>query len=277
MKKRFIALLLATAVIASGCGAASDSAEKDVEISKSDEKSEKESDEESEKESDEESEKELEKESDEGSDKESDEDSKDASNGATMLEGRYTNGSIILTFSGNEFKWSNTGAEFTVNFELQDNEIVYDVDTLELTDACIAFYEEYAKDHFSDSIDRRLENLKKSYEEPDKIKFDENNKTLVYQYKTFYYVGDYSIGPNGTYTCEDDNATITFENGKVTFDNNGNKESFEYVCFEEKGKVRIAIESVGFNESEFYKTYNSGSFEYGDTDEIVLQHGTFKK
>ena len=241
MKKRLIALLLATTVIASGCGAEDDPDEENVEIG------------------------------------ESDEESEDESNDGSKFYGRFTNGLTTLTFSGDELTYSSASMEFTVNYKIEYDEIIYDVDTLELTDAYMDYYEEYSKDHFSSGTDGYLESLKLSYDSPEKINYNEEDKTLKFQLKTFYCVEDYNIGPNGEFTCEEDDITITFEDGEATFNNAGNKETFPYICYIEDGKVCIGFDGIGYMETEFYKKYNEQIIEFENVDEIVIKDSTFKR
>ena len=266
MKKRLMALLLATTVIASGCGAEDETDEKDVEVSESDE----ESDEESEEESDEES------------DEDSDDDNSfldidtEVSDDGIKLDGSYTDGHDIFTFSGDEFTFFGSNVEFTAKFKFEDNKIIVDMDTIELTDAFMDFYEEYSKDHSCKEPDQLIESLKKE-EKTLKIKYNEEKNTLEFDYNTYYYVEN-DLGPNGVYTCEDnENITITFEDGEVTFDNDGNKETFSYNCFKDRDKLCISFYGFGFSESEFYEAYGLTEIKDVDVDEIEFRGVIFKK
>lgn len=267
MKKKLMALLLATTVIASGCGAEDETDEKDVEVSESDEESEEESDEESEDESDEDSD-------DDNSFLDID---TEVSDDGIKLDGSYTDGHDIFTFSGDELTCFGSNAEFTVKFKLKDNKLIFDADTFELTDAYMDYLEDYSKDHSCGDPDQLIENIKEEGIDPISIKYNEEKNTLKINYNTYYYV-DNDLGPNGVYTCEDnDNVTIAFEDGEVTFDNDGNKEIFSYNCFKDKDKLCISFYGFGFSESEFYETYGLTEIKDVDVDEIKFRGVIFKK
>ena len=144
------------------------------------------------------------------------------------------------------------------------DKLIYDLDTLELSDACIDYCEDYL--HMDDDeIEDKIESIKEHREDPVKIEYDKKNKTLKIGGGTYYNAENYKAGPSGEYTCEDDDdITITFEDGELTFDNNGDE-------------VWINFYSFDFENSEFYHTYFTSVIEDVDVDEVVLGDTSFEK
>ncbi len=264
MKKRLMALLLATTVIASGCGAEDEPDEKDVEVSGSEEKSDEDSE-------------------DDNSVSDSD---TEVSDDGIKFEGRYTEGGETWAFCGDEATCYDAKfrVEFTVNFKIDGNELILDMDTIELTDAFMDYYEDNSSE-FSYSVDQLIKNSKTMWGDICKFEYDKKDDTLTFRKDkfivTFYNAENYVLGPNGVYTCEDnDNITITFEDGEVTFDNDGNKETFLYNCYQEVENIGISFYGVDFWGSEFYNTCHFSSMLAANFDEIDFfnnPNGTFKK
>ncbi|WP_026652837.1 hypothetical protein [Butyrivibrio proteoclasticus] len=260
MKKKLMALLLATIVIASGCGAEDEPDEKDFEVSESEEES--------------------------GEDIEDDNSVSDSdtevSEDGIKLEGKYTDGRETWVFSGDEATYYEAGLEYTANFKIENDEFILDVDTVEMSEASI----DYKKSRFKksdDEIDSAISIFKKHWEDPEKIEYDEKNNTLTFGNSTYYYAENYDLGPNGVYTREDiDNITITFEDGELIFvDKDGKKSTFPYNCFLKNDEVYINFYNVDFWDSYFCEVYSHEPIKYVDANEIVFEtfpeNITFKK
>lgn len=197
--------------------------------------------------------------------------------GGIKLDGRYTDGYFTYTFSGNEVTFYCSGTEFTVNYKIKNDKLIYDLDTLELSEACIDYCEDYLLMD-DDEIEDKIESIKEHREDPIKIEYDKKNKTLKIGGGTYYNAENYKVGPSGEYTCEDDDdITITFEDGELTFDNDGDDVTVPYNCFKKGDEVWINFYSFDFENSEFYHTYFTSVIEDVDVDEIVLGDTSFEK
>lgn len=184
--------------------------------------------------------------------------------GGSKLKGTYTDGSTVLTFKGNKITYSTFGMEMTVSYKIKKNKITLDPKTLKFSDSTYEYLEDLGmdEDKIDDLIDRATEDIED--DATSKYKYDKKNKILTIDNEDYYYAENYKAGPSGKYTNEDDDdITFTFNNGKATYNNDGDKETFTYYCYEEEdGDVYVMFYGEDFQESEFYSEHYTDEFSY---------------
>jgi hypothetical protein len=95
----------------------------------------------------------------------------------------------------------------------------------------------------------------------------------------FYYAENFKAGPSGKFVSDDDDEiSISFKNGKATFDDDGDKETLAYYCYEDDDDDNVYVVFYGyeFHDSEFYDNYNTTKILISD-DEIEIGNTTFEK
>ena len=107
--------------------------------------------------------------------------------------------------------------------------------------------------------------------------YNEKKKILTLNDNDFYYAENYKEGPSGKFTSEDDDdITITFKDGKATYDDDGDKETITYYCYKMNKDVYIVFYGEEVYDSEFYYEFGSLRATFDD-DEVVIAGKTFEK
>jgi asparagine N-glycosylation enzyme membrane subunit Stt3 len=119
---------------------------------------------------------------------------------------------------------------------------------------------------------------------------DEDEFIYVYDKKTntlknketkekMFYAQQYKEGPSGKYTNkDDDDITMTFKNGTVTYDNDGDDEQFTYYVYVDKKDVYVVFYGEEFDESDFYDEYHVSGFSFNaKKDKFTIGGTDYKK
>ncbi len=205
--------------------------------------------------------------------------------GGSGPKGSYTDGSTVITFSGNKMTYyemeMGMGMEMTVDYKIKKDKIEIDPESLEFSDQTIEYFEDffgYDEDDIEDMIEEYVDDMED--ETTVKFKYDKKKKVLKLDGDEYYYAENYKQGPSGKYTNDDDDdITFTFKDGKATFDNDGDDEEFEYYVYvDKKDKVHVLFYGEDFMESDFYDDYYSSSFEYNSKkDKFEIGGAEYKK
>jgi hypothetical protein len=129
--------------------------------------------------------------------------------------------------------------------------------------------------------------FKKMYEYVD---VDEDEFIYVYDKKAntlknketkekLFYAQQYKEGPSGKYTNkDDDDITLTFKNGTVTYDDDGDDEQFTYYVYVDKKDVYVVFYGEEFDESDFYDEYHVSGFSFNaKKDKFTIGGTDYKK
>ena len=198
--------------------------------------------------------------------------------GGSGLKGTYTDGYNTITFSGNKMTCSTMGVEFTVKYKIKDDKLVVDPKSLKLSDKTMDYLED-EEDMDKDEIEEYIDDLKDDMEDTSmKFKYDKKKKIVKLNGSEYYYAENYKVGPSGKFTCEeDDDITITFKNGKATYDDDGDDETLTYYCFDDGDDVYIAFYGDDLADSEYYDKFYTTKIKIEDEDEFEIGNYTFEK
>ena len=183
--------------------------------------------------------------------------------GGSGLKGTYTDGSTIVTFKGNKMTYSMSSygmtMEMTVNYKIKKDKLVVDPKSLKFSDETLEVFEDelgYDEDDIDDLIEEYMDDMEE--ESSVKFKYDKKKKVVKLDGTEYYYAENYKVGPSGKFTSEDDDdVTISFKNGKATFDDDGDKETVTYYCYDNGDDVYVVFYGTEFYESEFYEDYRT--------------------
>ena len=195
--------------------------------------------------------------------------------GGGGLKGTYTDGSTTFTFKGNRVTVREDAMEMSFKYKIKKDEFTIVGNSLKLSDETL----EYLEDELGMDKDD-IKELKESLEEDETIDFDydKKNKVVTINKTEYYYADNYKVGPSGKYTSEDDDdISITFKNGKATFNNDGDKETFTYYCYDDGDDVVVKFYGDDFYDSDFYDDYYTSSFIFDDDDEVEIGSITYEK
>ena len=198
--------------------------------------------------------------------------------GGSGLKGTYTNGYTTMTFEGSKITFNMMGVEFTAKYKVKKDKIVLDPKSIAFTQEALDYFEDEL-DMDEDDIQDELDDLVDDMEDDPSAsyKYDKKKKVLTMDGIEYYYAENYKVGPNGTYVSEDDeDVTLTFKNGELTYDNDGDDETLSYYCYDDGHDVYVVFYGLEFEDSEFYHTYYTSRFEFDD-DEIEINDITFEK
>ena len=199
--------------------------------------------------------------------------------GGSGLKGAYTDGYTVYSFSGNKMTVSVGNMEITANYKTKKNKIVIDPKTVKFTDATLDYFEDELdldKDEIEDMLDEYTEEIEDEAEV--KYKYDKDKKVLTLDGSKYYYAENYKVGPSGKFTSEDDDdITITFKNGKATYDDDGDKETLSYYCYDNGDDVKLMFYGLDFYDSDFYEEYYTSTVTVKDDDEVTISGYTFEK
>jgi hypothetical protein len=94
-----------------------------------------------------------------------------------------------------------------------------------------------------------------------------------------FYAQQYKEGPSGKYTNkDDDDITMTFKNGTVTYDDDGDDEQFTYYVYVDKKDVYVVFYGEEFDESDFYAEYYVSGFSFNaKKDKFTIGSTDYKK
>jgi len=212
--------------------------------------------------------------------------------GGSGLKGTYTDGSSFVTFENGRMIMKESGIEVSFKYKLKKDEITIDAESMKLSDN---FWEVLAdemgidEDDLEDYLeeladyDDTMEALYEAYKDDDLdaltdmlIEEMDIDDDVVYEYdkkensiedqdeNKLYYAENYKKGPSGKYTNKkDDDLTFTFKNGKATFDDDGDKESFSYYCYvDEEEDVYVVFYGEDFEDSDYYEDHYTSLFKY---------------
>ncbi len=199
--------------------------------------------------------------------------------GGSGLKGTYTDGYNTITFSGNKMTCSTMGMEFTVKYKIKGDELVVDAKSLKLSDKTLDYLED-ENDMDKDEIKEYIEELKEDMGEDASMEFeyDKKKKIIELNDSEYYYAENYKVGPSGKFTCEEDeDITITFKNGKATYDDDGDDETLTYYCFDDGDNVYIAFYGDDLDDSEYYEKFYTSKIKIEDEDEFQIGNYTFEK
>ena len=215
---------------------------------------------------------------------------KGISGGGGLEEGTYVDFyGYTVTFDGNKMTSVVSGdagisygndVSFVVEYKIKGDTIIFDSKSFEFTKETFDFYEDefgYDKDEIEDELEYLKEDIVGEDEDEAEMKFeyDKKKKILVLHHTTFYYVEDYKEGPSGKYTCEDDeDITITFKDGKVTYNDDGEEETLTYYCYKKGKKIYIIFGDR--SDSDFAKEYNIYETTFDD-DKVVFGKVVFEQ
>lgn len=229
--------------------------------------------------------------------------------GGSGPKGTYTDGSTIVTFNKGTMTMKESGVEVSFKYKTKKDKIIVDPESMKLSDNFweymaesmdidedeledyleeLADYSEYGEALYNaykdDDLDDLIELLL------DEMDVDEDNFTFVYDKKNntvknsstkekLYYAENYKAGPSGKYTNdEDDDLTLAFKNGTVTFDDDGDSEKFTYYVYTEKDSVYVVFYGEDFEDSDFYEDYYTTKFEYNSKkDKFEIYGEEYKK
>ncbi len=197
--------------------------------------------------------------------------------GGSGLKGTYTDGSSFMTFKGNKVTLTAMGYEMTMKYKIKDDEIFFDAKSLKLSDDCKKYLADEL-DMDKDEIEEEIEDLKDDMGSDDdesgiSFKYNKKKNIITMGGEEFYYAENFKAGPSGKFVSDDDDEiSISFKNGKATFDDDGDKETLVYYCYEDDDddKVYVVFYGYEFHDSEFYDDYNTSSFTFDDDDEVEI-------
>ena len=202
--------------------------------------------------------------------------------GGSKMDGTYidSNGNVV-TIDGNKMTiniMANMGV--VVKYKIKDDTIVFDPKSLEFTKETLDYFEDELE-YDKDEIKEELEDIKEDMEDEDEaemeFEYNEKKKILTLNDNDFYYAENYKEGPSGKFTSEDDDdITITFKDGKATYDDDGDKETITYYCYKMNKDVYIVFYGEEVYDSEFYDEFGSLRATFDD-DEVVIAGKTFEK
>ena len=209
--------------------------------------------------------------------------------GGSKMDGTYVNEygySIIIDGSKMTLNIDDN-ISVVLKYKIKDDKIKFDPKSVEFTKETLDYFEDEL-DYDKDDIEEELEDYKEGMLAIDEDE-DEDEEGLDFEYKEkkkiieinstkFYYAENYKVGPSGKYTDEDnDDVTISFKNGKATFDDDGDKETLTYYTYDTGKDVYVLFYGSDFSDSEFYDEYKTSKILISDDDEIVIGETTFEK
>ena len=230
--------------------------------------------------------------------------------GGSGLKGVYTDGSSIVKFEKGRMIIIESGLEMSFEYKTKKDQIIVDPESMKFSDN---FWEVLAdslgvdEDDLEDTLEEyadwsdEMEALYEAYKDDDmdslveyfvdEMDYDEDNLTFEYDKKNnvlknkstkekFYYAENYKEGPSGKYVNkEDDDISLTFKNGTVTFDDDGDKETFTYYVYVIKSDVYVLFSGEDFMESEFKEDHPYvSSFDYNaKKDKFEIDGEEYKK
>lgn len=229
--------------------------------------------------------------------------------GSAGPKGAYTDGSTIAVFEKGHMSFAFGGMEMTFEYKQKKDQIIVDPESMELSDN---FWEVMAEsfdideDELEDTLEEMAEYseygeaLYDAYKDNDmealvemlleEMDVDEDEFIYVYDKKTntlknketkekMFYAEQYKEGPSGKYTNkDDDDITMTFKNGTVTYDNDGDDEQFTYYVYVDKKDVYVIFYGQEFDESDFYEENHVSSFSFNaKKDKFTIGGADYKK
>ena len=224
-------------------------------------------------------------------------------------KGAYTDGEVIAVFEKGRMSFTFSGMEMSFKYTQKKDQIIVDPESMELSDN---FWEVVAdsfgvdEDELEDSLEELAEYseygeaLYDAYKDDDmdaliemlleEMDVDEDEFIYVYDKKTntlknketkekMFYAQQYKEGPSGKYTNkDDDDITMTFKNGTVTYDNDGDDEQFTYYVYVDKKDVYVVFYGEEFDESDFYDEYHVSGFSFNaKKDKFTIGGTDYKK
>lgn len=172
----------------------------------------------------------------------------------------------ILIIDGNKMTFSvacTTG--YSVKYKVEDNTIEFDLKSVKFSKDTLEYFEDEL-DYNKDDIEEELEDIKETLESASKwdVEYDEKKKTLTLHNDLYYYAKNYEVGPSGEYIYDnDEDISITFKDGKATFNNDGEEETLTYYCYKMANKeVVIRFYGEDLCDSDFYDEYGISSADY---------------
>ena len=204
--------------------------------------------------------------------------------GGSKYDGTYVNsyGNIVIV-DGNKMTINIGNMGVIFKYKIKDDTIVVNPKSVEFTKETLEYFEDeldYDKDEIKDELEDYREDMVSEDEDVAELDFDydKKDKILSINGMDFYYAENYKVGPSGKYIDEDnDDVTISFKNGKVTFDDEGDKETFTYYVYDDGEDVYVLFYGSEYDESEFYDDYNVERICIRDDDEIEIGNTTFEK
>ena len=185
----------------------------------------------------------------------------------------------MITFDGNKMTCTVvSNLEFTAKYKVKDEYIIIDPKSIKFTEKAIEYLED-GLGYDKDNIESKLESLQDYMEDRIEFEFeyDEKDKVLTLNDKDYYYAENYEVGPSGEYTYEeDDDISISFKNGKATFNNDGDKETVTYYCYEKGKDVIILFYGEDIYDSDFYDEVHETRAKVED-DEFIINMRVFEK
>lgn len=226
--------------------------------------------------------------------------------GGSGPKGTYTNGIITIKFEGGRMSLIEEESEISFKYKMKKKNIIVDIESATVSDNFWEYIaEEYGvdEDDLEDTLednadyDDLSEALYKAYTDDDgealgeylvketpfddKLEYNQKKNYIEMDSGTIlFYAENYKKGPSGKYTNkEDDDKTLSFKNGKATYDDDGDDEEFTYYCYvDKKDNVFVVFYGEDFYDSDFWKDHYTSEFEYNTKkDKFEIGDAEYKK